>query len=68
MYVYERVREYINNHGLKQKAVAEAAHISNTTFNAMINGNRKMYAEDLRAICIALKVSADEFIETNKTA
>ena len=68
MQVYEKVKEYLDSHGIKQKAVAEAAHISNSTFNAMINGNRKMYAEDLRAICMALGVSADKFVETNKTA
>lgn len=63
MLVYERVREYLDIHGLKQKSVAEAACIPNVTFNAMLNGKRKMYAEDLRAICIALGVSADIFIE-----
>lgn len=67
MLVYECVREYITQHGLKQKVVADKAGIPNVIFNAMLNGRRKMYAEDLRAICIALQVSADTFIET-KTA
>lgn len=62
MQVYEKVREYINVRGLKQKSVAEAAHIPNVTFHAMLHGKRKMYAEDLRAVCIALNVSADIFI------
>lgn len=62
MNVYEKVRNYINARGLKQKSVAEAARIPPVTFNAILSGKRKMYAEDLRAICIALNVSADLFI------
>ena len=63
MQIYEKVRKYIDERGFKQKAVAEAANIPNVTFNAMLNGKRKMYAEDLKAICIALNVSADTFIK-----
>lgn len=64
MQVYEKVREYIENNHLKQKSVAEAACIPNVTFNAILNGKRKMYAEDLKAICIALNVSADIFTKS----
>ena len=64
MQVYEKVREYIEQHGLKQKSVAAAARIPNATFNAMMNGRRRMYADDLRAICIALQTSAAIFIDT----
>lgn len=64
MKVYEKVRAYIEQHGLKQKVVAERAGISNTTFNAIINGKRTMYAEDLKAVCLALNVSPELFIDT----
>lgn len=63
MQVYEAVKAYIDEHHMKQISVARAAGISNVTFNAILNGKRKMYAEDLRAICIALDVPADMFIE-----
>lgn len=63
MQVYQKVREYIENHYLKQKSIAEAAGIPNATFNAMMNGKRKLYAEELKAICCALNVSANTFIE-----
>ena len=63
MQIYEKVREYIDTHGLKQKAVAERAGIPNVTFNAILNGKRKMYAEDLKAICFALEVPVSTFIE-----
>lgn len=63
MQVYEKVRGYIEEHGMKQIAVAKKAGIPNVTFNAILNGKRKMYAEDLRAICLALNVSPETFIE-----
>lgn len=67
MYVYEKVRAYIIDNGLKQIAIAEKAGIPNVTFNAILNGKRTLYAEDLRAICLALNVSPETFIEV-KTA
>ena len=66
MKVYEKVRAYIDENGLKQKAVAQKAEIPNNTFNAILNGKRTMYAEDLRAICLALNVSPEMFIEIPK--
>lgn len=62
MQVFEIVRDYIDSRGIKRTAVAKSAKIPETTFSAMMNGRRKMYAEDLRNICIALNVSADQFI------
>lgn len=63
MRVYEKVRAYIEENGLKQKAVAEKAGISTVTFNAIMNGKRTLYADDLRAICLALNVSPEIFFE-----
>ena len=67
MRVYEKVRAYIDEQGLKQKTIAEKAGIPNVTFNAIMNGKRTLYADDLKAICIALQVSPEMFIEI-KTA
>ena len=63
MLVYEKVREYIDKNGYKQKVIAEKAGISNVTFNAIMNGKRTLYAEDLKAICIALNVRPEIFID-----
>ena len=63
MYVYEKVRAYIDENGLKQISVAKKAGIPNVTFNAIMNGKRTLYAEDLRSICIALNVSPETFID-----
>lgn len=66
MGVYEKVRAYIDENGLKQVTVAQKAGIPKATFNAMMNGKRTMYADDLRAICLALNVSPELFIEVPK--
>ena len=66
MHVYEKVREYITSHGIKQTVIARKCGISTATFNAILNGKRTMYADDLRAICFALDVSPELFIEFKK--
>ncbi|MDR1132329.1 MAG: helix-turn-helix domain-containing protein [Oscillospiraceae bacterium] len=63
MRVYEKVRAYIDDNGLKQVAVAQKSAIPVATFNAILNGKRTMHAEDLKAICQALKVSPEIFID-----
>ncbi|MBQ7955659.1 MAG: helix-turn-helix transcriptional regulator [Lachnospiraceae bacterium] len=66
MHVYEKVRAYIEQQGYKQIVIANKAGIPPTTFNAIMNGKRTMYADDLRAICLALNVSPELFIEVPK--
>ena len=61
--VYEKVRAYIDEMGYKQVNIARKAGISISTFNAMMNGKRTMYADDLSSICLALNVSPELFIE-----
>ena len=63
MLVYQNVKQYLIDHGIRQSFVAEKCSISLPTFNAMLNGKRKMYAEDLRLICYALGVPPEVFIE-----
>lgn len=63
MRVYEKVKSYLDENGLKQISVAQRAGIPRSTFNAMMNGKRVMYADDLKAVCLALNVSPELFIE-----
>lgn len=62
MPVFILVRNYISAHGLKQKAVALKSKIPYSTFNAMMNGKRRIYADELEAICRSLNVSPEAFI------
>ena len=63
MQVYEMVRDYLTENGIKQCVIAKKCNMSLSTFNAMMNGNRKMYAEDLRNICYSLNVSPERFVK-----
>ena len=63
MRVYEKVRAYIDEMCCKQVTIAEKAGIPKATFNAILNGKRTLYADDLKAICLALNVSPELFID-----
>ena len=63
MKVYEKVRTYIIDNNLNQESVAQKSGIPSTAFNAIMNGKRTLYAEELRAICIALNVNPERFVE-----
>lgn len=68
MQVYEKVRNYLKENGYKKTAIAQKTGINRTTFSAIMNGKRTLYADDLRAICIALNVSPELFIDMNENA
>ena len=60
----EKIKKYIANSGYKINAIAERAGLPANTFSAMINGKRKITAEEYFAICKALGVALDYFTET----
>ena len=66
MKVYEKVRAYIDQMHIEQGLVAQKSGISNSNFKAIMNGKKTMYADDLCAICIALNVSPEMFIDKDK--
>lgn len=59
--VYEEIRAYIEEHGLKQKAVAEKAGLSKQAMSESMRGTRRLTAEEYMSICRALNVSPDLF-------
>lgn len=67
MRVYEKVRAYLDENDLKQTYVAERAGISTVTFTAILNGTRTLYVDELRAICLALDVSPELFVEVKSS-
>ncbi len=65
------IKAYIDSSGLKYKAISEKTQISLQTLSAMLNGKRKITAEEYFAICQALNVSVDYFakrLSASKTA
>lgn len=66
MQVYEKVRTYIGKMDYTLGAVAEKTGIPEATLHAILSGKRTMYADDLKAICLALNVSPELFVEYRK--
>lgn len=58
----ERIKNYLSEVGLKHIAVAEKAGFSLNTFSAMLNGKRKITAEEYFVICKVLNVPLDTFV------
>lgn len=61
--LYERIREYLNKNRIPYSAVAEKIGKPLPIFSNMVNGKRKIEAEEYFAICEALKVSVSFFVE-----
>lgn len=67
MRVYEKIRAYITANGYKQVTIAKKAGIPNATFYSIMNGRRTLYADDLCAICMALNISPEMFVEVENS-
>lgn len=59
MNVNSRVKQYIEDHGIKQVAIAEKMGIPIWQFNNIMTGRKKMSADELYKFCRALNCSAD---------
>lgn len=59
----ERVKKFLDENGIKYGYVAESIGVSISTFSAMLNGNRKITAEEYFLICEVLKVNTEYFIK-----
>jgi len=62
MLVYQKVRAYIEENNINQMDIVKQTGIPADSFNLIMAGNKKMYADELRAICLALNVSPETFI------
>ena len=64
MHVYEKIKIYMDKHGLDQDVIANRAGIDKDTFSLLMKGDKVLNAEELREICISLNVSPELFFET----
>lgn len=63
MEVNEKLKQYLEEHGISQAFVAEKTGIPYKSLNDMINGRVKVSAENLGRITKCLNVSADIFLD-----
>lgn len=63
MTVGGKIKQYLQDNGISQTHVAEKIGMTRLKMNQALNGNRKVYAEELLAICKVLNVSPETFGE-----
>lgn len=63
-----KIKEYIKSKGISQTFVSNKTGIPISTLNAVLNGNRKLMAEEYFVICQALDVPLDTFMEKDQSA
>lgn len=59
----EKIKEKIDEMGLKQKYVSEQVGITESRFSLILSGKRKMEAGEYANICKALNLPMSEFLE-----
>lgn len=65
MKVYQKVAKYIAENGIKQKYISDKTGIAENVLSMMLNGKRKMDADEFIEIVLALNVDANCFINSN---
>ena len=60
--IAKMISAYIKDKGIKQRAVASKAGISEQTLSDILNGRRQLKADVFAQICDALEVNADAFM------
>jgi len=59
----KRIKTYLDEHGIKQRYIAEKVGISLSTFNNKLNGKHGISADEIELVCGALNVSPELFIK-----
>ncbi len=63
MSVNEKIKEYIESHGISQKFLVDNTGITADKMSNIVNGKRKVTGEELLLIAKALEVSANIFLD-----
>ena len=66
MGVCYEIKNFIKDNGLLLPKISKTIGVSNETFIAMLNGKRKITAEEYFLICHALGVSLSHFSDNHK--
>ena len=64
MKVYEKINAYIAANGVAPDALSNSTGIPQDRLGSVLRGEEILYAKDLKAICLALNVSPEAFIDT----
>ena len=65
MKVNERLKNYIEHIGIKQRVIAEKTGFSENKVSQTLNGRRVISAEELEIYCNALKITPNDIYPFN---
>lgn len=68
MKVYEKVKVYLQAKGIDTAALSGSTGIPHNRLGSLLSGEETLYVKDLKAICLALNVSPELFIEVQSTS
>ncbi len=60
MRVNERLKKYVEEKGMKQRALAEKTGFSDNQVSQTLNGKRSISADELEVYCNALNISPND--------
>ena len=63
MEINERIKQYLVENGIKQSFLAKKMNMSKFTMSSLLNGKRKITAEELNDIGKALNVNPTIFLD-----
>ena len=63
-----RIKNYLDDNGIKQSFLAEKLGTFNSTMSDMLNGKRNITAIEYYQICKSLNVPMEKFVEEELTA
>ena len=63
MSINRKLRDLINQNGIKQSHIAQKTGISADTISKILNGDRRILADEFLTICEALEIDPNFFRE-----
>lgn len=65
MKIYQKISKYISENGIKQKYISEKSGIAENVLSMILNGKRKLDADEFIEIILVLGVDANYFINND---
>lgn len=65
MKIYQKISKYITENGIKQKYISEKSGIPENVLSMILNGKRKLDADEFVEIILVLGVDANYFINSD---
>lgn len=64
MSINDQLNKYVSDNGIKQAYIVRKTGLSTDTVSKILNGNRRILANEFLKICTALEINPNIFRET----